>query len=214
MHTHTQAVTYQTLHEPLDLSAVFKVVTDLAACGMTIAFVVMRIPTKTASAGESSRLVGSISQLPWEAVDLTLNQKTSEFFAGLSELLQLINTESSLDTFCSIILFVSLVRVIQCTALHPRLALLTGTLGHALDDLWCVVHFPCRFLSLAWLLCALAALPKRASAFADHVHTRFRHALLLIFLLVGSFAGERPSRSCLRLFALPAVRPSMIMLYD
>ena len=147
-------MTYNTFHEAADPSAVFKVATDLAACGMTIAFVVMRIPTKTSSASDSRRLVGSISQLRWEATDLTLNQKTSEFFSGLSELLKLISTENSLDTFCSIILFVSLVRVIQCTALHPRLALLTGTLGHALDDLWCVVCLSCRFLFLGWLCCA------------------------------------------------------------
>jgi hypothetical protein len=51
-------------------------------------------------------------------------------------MLQLIETDSYLDSFCSVILFVSLLRVIQCTSLHPRLALLTGTLDHALDDLW------------------------------------------------------------------------------
>jgi hypothetical protein len=140
MHKLTQVRTYQKSRGQPDLSAFLKLVTDLAACASTIAFVVMRIPTKTDSAKEASRLVGSISQLQWESTDLSLNQKTEEFFKGLSEILQLIETDSNLDSFCSVILFVSLLRVIQCTALHPRLALLTGTLGHALDDLWWVLY--------------------------------------------------------------------------
>jgi hypothetical protein len=127
---------YQYSGQSFEVSALFKVLTDFAACGMTIAFVSMRIPTKTSSASEAARLVGKISQIRWESLELSLEDKTKSFFNGLSELLSLINTDSRLDTFCSIILFVSLLRVIQCTALHPRLALLTGTVGKALDDLW------------------------------------------------------------------------------
>lgn len=126
---------YRKLHI-LEFTAVFKVFTDLAACAMCIAFVSMRIPTKVQSVEESSRLVGSMSQIKWESVDQTLNQKTESFFDALRELLQLIDTDSKLDTFCSLILIVSLLRVIMCTALHPRLALLTGTIVKALDDLF------------------------------------------------------------------------------
>ena len=96
----------------------------------------MRIPTKQASVPESSRLVGAMSQIKWESTELSLSAKTKDFFQNLSQMLNLISKDSSLDTFCSIILVVSLLRVIQCTALHPRLALLTGTVAKALDDLW------------------------------------------------------------------------------
>lgn len=48
---------------------------------------------------------------------------------------------------------VSLFRVIQCTSLHPRLALLTGTLIKAADDLWhatlLIVMLMCCFASIA-----------------------------------------------------------------
>jgi hypothetical protein len=56
----------------IDYSALFKIVTDLAACGMTIAFIAMRIPTKLNSVASTSTLVGELGQLPWESTDLTL----------------------------------------------------------------------------------------------------------------------------------------------
>ena len=37
---------------------------------------------------------------------------------------------------CNVILLVNLLRVIQCTSVHPRLAILTGTVANAADDLW------------------------------------------------------------------------------
>ena len=40
---------YKILGEPIDPASVFKIFVDLAACGMTLAFVAMRIPTKNAS---------------------------------------------------------------------------------------------------------------------------------------------------------------------
>ena len=127
---------YRYLNEPADAASIFKILTDIIACAMTMAFVSMRIPTKQASVPESSRLVGAISQIKWESTESSLTQKTEAFFDNLSQMLKLIETDSSLDTFCSFILVVSLLRVIQCTALHPRLALLTGTVAKALDDLW------------------------------------------------------------------------------
>jgi len=52
------------------------------------------------------------------------------------------------NTLCNIILLVNLLRVIMCTSVHPRLALLTGTLSNALDDL-----FHTAFLTCALMLC-------------------------------------------------------------
>jgi hypothetical protein len=152
-HSHTPHIQRQVFvsTKTYQWTKALKIVIDLATCASTLAFVVMRIPTKTVSSKEASRLVGSISQLQWESTSLTLNQKTEEFFKGLSEMLQLIKTDSYLDSFCSVILFASLVRVIQCTALHPRLALLTGTLGHALDDLWWVVYCVLLCSPFVWL---------------------------------------------------------------
>ena len=56
----------------IDYSALFKIVTDLAACAMTIAFVAQRIPTKLNSVKETSMLVGELGQLPWESTELSL----------------------------------------------------------------------------------------------------------------------------------------------
>jgi hypothetical protein len=65
-----------------------------------------------------------------------LQQKTETFFATNEDLMALIDGEGFNNILCNIILLVNLLRVIQCTSLHPRLALLTGTVSNAADDLW------------------------------------------------------------------------------
>jgi len=117
------------------LSATFKVLLDLALCVSVVAFVVMRIPSKTSSVPETKALVGAISDIPWKSDSLSMKAKTDTFFKNLTRLLSLIKAGGQLDLFCSLILFASLLRIIQCTDIHPRLALVTGTLAKALDDL-------------------------------------------------------------------------------
>ena len=105
------------------------------------------------SSADSERLVGSITSIQWDSRTVTFQEKTESFFSSLSEILALISRESSQDTFCSVILFVSLLRVIQCTAVHPRLALLTGTLAKAADNL---LHALYLILLLTFTFAAIA----------------------------------------------------------
>ena len=179
-----------------DHSAFFKIVLDLAACGMTIAFIAMRIPTKLNSLDSTSTLVGELGQLPWESTDMTLTEKTKLFFngpvdnsgsrkTGLTQLISLIDVDSRLDSFCSLILFVSLLRVIQCTALHPRLALLTGTISKALDDLF---H---ASLLILLLMCTFAAIATWRFGTERADFATFEVSLLSNFMMMfGNFPED------------------------
>lgn len=117
------------------LQIVIKQLIDTSTCVMVVVFVAYRIPSKMNSASDTTKLVGGLSEIPWDSLEVPLEQKKEDFFNLVVELTGLIGTEADLSTFCNIILIVSLLRVIQCTALHPRLALLTGTLHKATDDL-------------------------------------------------------------------------------
>eukprot|EP00281_Chroomonas_sp_CCMP1168_P016014 CAMPEP_0206220982 /NCGR_PEP_ID=MMETSP0047_2-20121206/5167_1 /ASSEMBLY_ACC=CAM_ASM_000192 /TAXON_ID=195065 /ORGANISM="Chroomonas mesostigmatica_cf, Strain CCMP1168" /LENGTH=1725 /DNA_ID=CAMNT_0053643677 /DNA_START=282 /DNA_END=5460 /DNA_ORIENTATION=+ len=118
------------------MTDVIKQVTDMGTVAMVIAFVSMRLPEKMKSAPETRRILGHLDNIPWESVEVPLQYKKEEFFESIDELFTLIRTETQSNDFCIVILFVSLLRVIQCTSVHPRLALLTGTLANAADDLW------------------------------------------------------------------------------
>jgi hypothetical protein len=67
---------------------------------------------------------------------VSLPDKKRRFFDGVQALLGLVEREDWAGRLAYSALLVCLLRVIQCTALHPRLALLTGTVAAALDDLW------------------------------------------------------------------------------
>ena len=49
----------------------------------------------------------------------------------------------TLDLILNLLLLVNLLRVIMCTSVHPRLALLTGTMANALDDLFHTAILTC-----------------------------------------------------------------------
>lgn len=118
-----------------NVSALVKLSIDFVLSIAVLVFVSMRIPSKTSSSHNTVRLVGEISNITWRSPETTLQQKTSVLIASLTQFMKLINEETKLNGFCSIILICSLFRVIQCTAVHQRLALFTGTITRAADHL-------------------------------------------------------------------------------
>eukprot|EP00282_Hemiselmis_andersenii_P039355 CAMPEP_0169429860 /NCGR_PEP_ID=MMETSP1042-20121227/2089_1 /TAXON_ID=464988 /ORGANISM="Hemiselmis andersenii, Strain CCMP1180" /LENGTH=1492 /DNA_ID=CAMNT_0009540133 /DNA_START=27 /DNA_END=4505 /DNA_ORIENTATION=+ len=109
---------------------------DLSTALMVIAFVAMRLPQKMNSSDTTLDILDRIVSIEWSNTTLSLAQKKQDFFNYLTDLLDVIAYQEALDSFCSAILFISLMRVVQCTSVHPRLALLTGTLTAAADDLF------------------------------------------------------------------------------
>jgi len=105
----SSCITYVRANVP----ALFKLLIDFVTSIMVLVFVAMRIPSKTSSSADTQRLIGELSNIAWDSQQLTMQQKTGQFFSSLSQFLDLINLETNLDSFCSFILFVSLLRVIQ-----------------------------------------------------------------------------------------------------
>jgi hypothetical protein len=81
-------------------------------------------------------ILNSLDSTPWSSSSVPMQEKTTRFFKTLEQLMEAIQTESRNNLLCNIILLITLLRVIQCTNLHPRLAILTGTVANAVDDLW------------------------------------------------------------------------------
>uniref|UniRef100_A0A7S1DHJ7 Polycystin cation channel PKD1/PKD2 domain-containing protein n=2 Tax=Hemiselmis andersenii TaxID=464988 RepID=A0A7S1DHJ7_HEMAN len=109
---------------------------DVLTIVMTTVVVCLRLPSKIASAGAVREILHNLDAIPWASSDVSVTDKKTTFFANVQDLLALIGTEESVDAFLNVVLIVLLIRVIQCTSLHPRLALLTGTISKAMDDFW------------------------------------------------------------------------------
>ena len=77
-----------------------------------------------------------LDEIPWDSPQVSLRNKKQVFFDYVGYLLSKINESEMHDTICNVILLINLMRVIMCTNVHPRLAILTGTLALAMDDLW------------------------------------------------------------------------------
>ena len=73
-------------------------------------------------------------------------EKKEAFFVNVQELLDNVAWSDLLNALCNIIPLVNLLRVIMCTSVHPRLALLTGTLANAIDDLWHTALLTCLLM--------------------------------------------------------------------
>jgi len=109
---------------------------DILTIVMTTVVVCLRLPSKIASAGAVRSILADLDAIPWASSDVTVSAKKETFFSNVQDLLALIGTEEGVDAFLNVVLIVLLIRVIQCTSLHPRLALLTGTISKAMDDFW------------------------------------------------------------------------------
>jgi len=109
---------------------------DISIAVMVIVYIIIRIPTQLSSADDTRNIVGRLAEIPWADTTMSSDEKTESFFGLTRELLDLIDNEKRLNSFCNVVLVLSLLRLIKCTSMHPRLALLEGTVTKAWDDLW------------------------------------------------------------------------------
>ena len=109
---------------------------DFVIAQMVLVFVARMLPEKIASAQSATSILENLGGIPWSSSSLSLETKMTLFFQNVEELKTLIRRENYNNILCNVIVTVNLLRVIQFTSLHPRLAMLTGTVLNALDDLW------------------------------------------------------------------------------
>jgi hypothetical protein len=114
----------------------FVLAADVLTVIMIISAGVFRLQMRLGSASQTNQIVGNLTAIPWYSEDIVLTEKKNQFFKIVQELLSLIAQENWMDRFTYVVLMINLFRVIMCTSLHPRLALLTGTISAAFDDLW------------------------------------------------------------------------------
>ena len=93
---------------------------------------------KSTSTDDTRLTTGILSSIPWGSSDITPEAKFLTFQNGVDDLMGIMKSEELLDFSGALALIVLLIRIIVATRSHPRLAVLTGTVAHASDDL-CVV---------------------------------------------------------------------------
>jgi hypothetical protein len=118
------------------LSQVFQPVLDVASSALIIVYIYLRLPDRVNSAAKTLNVLGHLDDIPWDDPEYPVEMKRENFLRNMQDLLELIQWNGMVNALCNIILLISLFRVILCTSCHPRLALLTGTITEALDNLW------------------------------------------------------------------------------
>ena len=116
----------------IDVMVVVECVTDLMCGALVIVYIVLRFPAQISSAQTVTDILGVLDDIPWASPDVPLVQKKTTFFENVALLLDNIEWTEILNNLCNALLLVNLLRVIMCTSVHPRLALLTGTLSNAM----------------------------------------------------------------------------------
>ena len=107
--------------------------TDLVYGGMVLCYIPLSISSMIDSAKNTRDILGRLESIPWSSPLVSPYEKKRIFLDTVSTLQSKIEDNESHNTICNVILLVNLLRVIMCTTVHPRLALLTGTLSHAVS---------------------------------------------------------------------------------
>jgi hypothetical protein len=120
----------------MDVMAVLECLTDLMCGALVIVYIALRFPAEISSAQTVKDILGVLDDIPWASPDVPLVEKKTAFFDNVALLLDKISWTETLNNLCNAILLINLLRVIMCTSVHPRLALLTGTLSNAMVSLY------------------------------------------------------------------------------
>jgi len=119
----------------VDMMVVVESLTDLMCGALVIVYIALRFPAQISTAQTVKDILGVLDDIPWASPDVPLVEKKTAFFDNVALLLDKIGWTETLNNLCNAILLVNLLRVIMCTSVHPRLALLTGTLSNAMVSL-------------------------------------------------------------------------------
>ena len=109
---------------------------DVGIGVLVLVFVVRMLPEKMSSAQSAASILENLAGIPWSSSSVSLETKMARFFENVEKLQNFIQSENYNNILCNVIVTVNLLRMVQFTSLHPRLAMLTGTVLNALDDLW------------------------------------------------------------------------------
>ncbi|KAK3268096.1 hypothetical protein CYMTET_23385 [Cymbomonas tetramitiformis] len=107
------------------------------ACSMVLThMLIMRSLTKSKSANRTEDTMGGLASIPWGSDALEPARKKALFFEELEVWLDFMEAEDNEEHLLNQLLGLLIIRLIIATGFHPRLALLTGTIKHSLDDLF------------------------------------------------------------------------------
>jgi len=129
-----------------DWFAIFDSLLDIGIGVLVLWFVVQMLSDKMVSAKSAASILDQLEDIPWSSSSVTLDTKMGSFFKNVEQLKALIDRENNSNILGNTILIVNLLRVVQFTSLHPRLAMLTGTVIIALDDLWHTALLTCLLM--------------------------------------------------------------------
>ncbi len=89
-------------------SDIFKQLVDISIAVMIVVYIIIRIPHQLSSAKDTREIVGGLAEIPWSDPSISADAKTTEFFGFVSDLLKLIDNEKALNSFCNVVLMLSL----------------------------------------------------------------------------------------------------------
>ena len=119
---------------------------DIAIGVLVLVYVIRGLSDTTSSAKSAASILENFENIPWSSSSVTMQTKLDSFFDNVQNLNALISSENNTNLLANAILLVNLLRVVQFTSLHPRLAMLVGTLVNAADDLWHTAILTCLLM--------------------------------------------------------------------
>eukprot|EP00930_Biecheleria_cincta_P090995 TRINITY_DN8047_c0_g1_i8.p1 TRINITY_DN8047_c0_g1~~TRINITY_DN8047_c0_g1_i8.p1 ORF type:complete len:1707 (+),score=239.26 TRINITY_DN8047_c0_g1_i8:19-5139(+) len=129
----------------LCMTARVQLIMDIGIGLVVPAFYVVRSFQNAASGALVKDMLRQLLEVPWSADSLSYAEKEGQFFHALHDLEISLLTETFMHLFAFFVSWAVLLRIMQLTSAHPRIAVLINTVVYGIDDFW-------HFLILFWLL--------------------------------------------------------------
>ena len=97
--------------------------------------VMIRMMKNVGSSAKMQLIIERWSAIPWDDDLIPIDDKQNAFFEGVSKMQENIDTASERKLVIFFTLLICMLRMLQQTSLHPRLGLITGTMGFAAGHL-------------------------------------------------------------------------------
>ena len=134
------------------LDEMFIPLVDVATALLICWFVGWNMKMKLESSVKTNEIAGAISGIDWANPSVGMDRKWDTYLSSINAMLSLISEQEVCSNLANVILYVNLVRLIQCTELHPRLAILKNTMSVIKED---VFHAGLLLLTLVLLFASM-----------------------------------------------------------
>lgn len=167
--------------------SLFITLLDIVCAVVIPVYVAIKMQSAVGSEKLSNDTITDMVKIDWSSPTLSMVEKTSTFFMNVNRFMTTAEEAATLKTMALAIMLWLVARIVYSLGAHPRISLVTSTLGKAADDIF---HFAGIFFMLYVMLALIAQFQFGSGRYGETYGAIFSAMAAQFHYMIGELNDE------------------------